>query len=187
LRDETPVKPKPAWPLFVLAALSLIPGLGVILGAVAATWGLVASRPRGLLAAALGAGGAMLQIVALIVWATVFQANSAPVTQAMIQPIQRDLAALVGSLDRYHARTGNYPATLFDLQQSGLTTRFVNIYDEAGGVFHFPRPYRYSVAPDGRSFDLFSAGPDRRPGTEDDIRPVLPDSIRLRSGYRPSR
>lgn len=48
------------------------------------------------------------------------------------------------------------------------------------------RLYQYHLAPDGGTYDLYSVGPDGRPGTDDDIRPVLPDSVAARSGYRPS-
>jgi hypothetical protein len=61
----------------------------------------------------------------------------------------------------------------------------LNILDQGASFFAF-RPYHYSLAGDGLSYDLFSVGRDGKPGTADDLRPELPDSLKARSGYRPA-
>ena len=175
---------KPAWPLFLCAALAFVPGLGILFGSLAATWALLSSRPRALVAFGIAAGGALLQIVSFALWIAFSEADPG-MAMANLAATQQDLRKVVNALDAYHAKQGSYPASLQELQRSGLTTRFVNIYDQSAGVFHLPYTYQYRVAADGSSFDVFSAGPDRAPETADDIRPVLPDSVRTHSGYRP--
>ena len=93
-----------------------------------------------------------------------------------------DLNRLVVTLDRYKAGSGRYPATLQELVGYPIPLRMLNIYDQSAGPFHV-RPYVYRLAADGRSFDLRAVGPDGRLDTPDDIRPELPDSIAVHSGY----
>ena len=176
---------KPAFPLFFLAALSFVPGAGILAGSMAATWGLLSSRPKAMRAAVIGATGALLQIIGVVIW-MLFSAPSSPATQQVsLEVTRQDLLKLVRALDAYHTSHGVYPATLVELQRGSLVAPFVNIYDPAAGVLHLPYPYQYHVAPDGKSYDLYSSGPDRIPDTEDDIRPRLPDAMRAQSGYSP--
>ena len=177
--------PRPAWPLFVLAGFAFIPGFGILCGSLAAAWGLLSSRRRALLAAGIGAGGALLQIGIVVAWLLIAGPGSETLSTASRQAAQEDLERLVEALEEYHVRRGAYPASLAELQRSSMATRFINIYDQAGGLFRLPRPYEYHPAADGRSYDLYSAGPDREPATADDIRPELGDSLKARSGYRP--
>jgi hypothetical protein len=59
---------KRSWPLFLLAGSSFLPGFGLFFGAVAATWGLVSDRPRAMLAAGVGATGALLNLLVARSW-----------------------------------------------------------------------------------------------------------------------
>src|SRR6266566_875006 len=68
-----------------------------------------------------------------------------------------------------------------------IPLRLLNIYDQTAGFFVFPRVYEYHLAGDGSSYDLFALGPDGQPGTADDVRPALPDSVLRGTGYRPVR
>jgi hypothetical protein len=90
----------------------------------------------------------------------------------------------VTELDTYRAKNGRYPATLLDLVPRPIPVRIVPIYDQLAGPFS-QRLYQYRPAADGRSFDLFSSGADGKPGTADDVRPDLPDSVLSATGYRP--
>lgn len=176
-------RPKRAWPLVTLAAMSFVPGLGIFLGSAAVTWGLVTDRPRARLAIGLGAAGAMLQLaaaVALSIWTR----DSETMEGARTVMVANELTQIVVALDEHRAKAGQYPATLRALVGYPVPTRLLNVQDQFGGLFKL-RPYEYHVAPDGRSFDLYSVGPDRQPGTEDDVRPVMPDSLLSRTGYRP--
>jgi hypothetical protein len=68
-----------------------------------------------------------------------------------------------------------------------IPLRLLNIYDQTAGIFVFPRVYEYHLAADGSSYDLFALGPDGKPGTADDVRPALPDSLLRGTGYGPVR
>ena len=174
---------KRAWPLFVLAGASFVPGLGVFFGAAAVTWALVSDRPRALVAAGLGAAGAFLNLLGggLLMWHV---GNNPVYATAGAASARRDLAKVVVALEGYHRERGHYPARLDAFTQLPYSLRLVNIQDFSAGVFSRPREYHYDLAPDGRSYTLFAVGVDGRPGTADDLFPDLPDSTARTSGYR---
>ncbi len=175
-------RPKASWPLLALAALAFLPGVGFFLGAAAVTWGLVTSRPRANLAVGLGAAGALLNLTAILV-ATFVLKDTPALREARETVTEQDLVKVVFALERFREDRGRYPGALQELV-SPIPIGFVNIYDQTAG-FGVPRVYQYRRAVDGSSYDLFSAGSDGEPGTADDLRPALPDSLRSRTGYKP--
>jgi hypothetical protein len=178
---------KRSWPLLALAAGAFIPMLGLFLAAAAVTWGLVSSRPRALLAAAIGAAGGLLNLLGgvLFVWRMQGDPVYAATTAAMSG---RDLARLVGALEQYHVTNARYPRELQVFTELPLSLKLVNIQDNSASVFRImPRPYQYRLAPDGRTYVLFAVGADGKPGTDDDVVPALADSVARRTGYRPPR
>lgn len=183
--DPAPAEPRPAWPLFVLAALSFTPILGFFVGAVGASWALMSSRPRALRAAVIAGTGALLNLVGIMVFGAFFAKGSPATDEVLARATRENLLRVVTAIDEHHAETGAYPPSLQILQRRLMPLEILSIYDQSTGVFSWPRPYRYGVAPDQSSFDLFAVGRDGKPGTPDDIRPELPDSVRSRSGYRP--
>jgi hypothetical protein len=173
---------KRSWPLLALAVLAFVPGLGVIFGSAAVSWGLVSDRPRARLAIALGAVGALVQMLGglgLALW----MRDTPMAREIQATTARADLARLVSELDAYRTEAGRYPQSLQTLIGYPIPRRLINIYDQSAGVFR-QRPYTYRVAPDGRTFDLLAVGPDGVPDTPDDIRPQLADSILRRTGYR---
>jgi hypothetical protein len=183
--EAVPPKPKPAWPLFLVAVLSFVPILGIVFGGAGATWGLVSSRPRAIRAALIAMTGALLNIVVMFLLGMGVGAKPAAALQARHDLTQTELLAVVVALEDYHAAEHAYPPSLQVLQRRMLPRRIVPTMDLSAGPLHFPHEYRYVVAPDGETYDLYAAGPDNVAGTADDVRPLLPDSIRVRSGYRP--
>lgn len=184
--DPVPVEPRPAWPLFVLAALSFTPILGFFVGAVGASWALMSSRRRALRAAVIAGTGALLNLVGMMVFGAFFAKGSPATDEVLARTTRENLLKLVAAIDEHHAETGGYPRSLQILQRKLMPLEIMSIYDQSAGVFSWPRPYHYGVAPDEASFDLFAVGRDGKPGTSDDIRPDLPDSVKSRSGYRPA-
>jgi hypothetical protein len=182
---NTSARPKRSWPLFALAASGFIPALGLFLGAAALTWGLVSSRPRAMLAALIGGAGALLNMAGgmVIVW----RMQGTPViVAANAATARRDLGRLVGALEQYHVTNARYPRELRVFTELPLSLKLVNIQDHSAGGFRImPHPYQYRLAPDGRTYVLFAVGADGKPGTDDDVVPVLADSAARRSGYRP--
>ncbi len=174
---------KPKWPLFLLAWLSLIPFLGFFFGSLAAGWGLVSSRPRALVAAGIGAGGALLNVIALVGLTSYLLRDRPELAQAKAEASRRGLVEVVEALEVYHAEQGSYPPSLAVLPQKLGLRHPVNFYDPSGGFFP-PRPFEYELGADGQTYRVYSAGRDRKPGTSDDLFPELPDSLAARSGYR---
>ena len=178
-----PAPARRAWPLLLVAAGSFIPGLGFVFAAAAVSWGLVAERPRTRLAIGIAATGAFLNLVGcgLVLVTTQHEAAFARLEAAQTR---HDLDRLVVAIERYHDRTSRYPDNLHVLVGMPIPTQMVNIYDHSQGLFRLPRAYEYHLAADGRSYDVFSVGPDGKPRTADDIRPSLPDTL-SHSGYLP--
>jgi hypothetical protein len=186
------MEPRPApsnkrsWPLLALGACAFIPGVGLLFAAAAVTWGLVSDRPRARWGVILGGAGALLNLAGGAVLVARFQ-HAPVVERSRIEMTRRDLGTLLLELERYRDRTGRYPATLQQLVGQPIPLRLLNIYDQTAGFFVFPRVYEYHLARDGSSYDLFALGPDGQPGTADDVRPALPDSVLRGTGYRPVR
>ncbi|HLB55370.1 MAG TPA: hypothetical protein VJK71_09700 [Gemmatimonadales bacterium] len=182
MEQPPPPSPKPAWPLFLLGGLSFVPGLGFLLGSVAAGWGLVSSRPRALVAAAIGAVGAVLNLIGfLVLGSQVF--NSPELQQAKLELARQGLAEVVEAVELYRKEQGSYPPSLIVLSQKFGLQRPVRIFDPSAGLLGL-RPFQYRLAPNGESYDLFAVGADGTPGTDDDLRPVVPDSMKGKVGLR---
>ncbi|MGD0991785.1 MAG: type II secretion system protein GspG [Gemmatimonadales bacterium] len=173
-----------SWPLLLVAAGSFVPGFGLVFAAAAVSWGLIVDRPRKRLAIGIAAAGALLNLAG-VAFLMVRMQRDASFARFEAEQTRRDLDTLVVTIERYHERTSRYPDNLHVLVGMPIPTRLVNIYDHTQGLFRLPRTYEYHVAADGRSYDLFSVGPDGTPYTADDIRPGLPDTL-SHSGYRPS-
>lgn len=179
-------KPKRSWPLLLLAACSLVPGFGVVLGAAAVTWGLLSDRPYAMRAVAIGGAGALLNLIggALLVWRLQQEPTFA---SASAVSSRADLTKLVSAIERYRTDTGHYPARLAVFTQLPYSLKLINTSDFSAGVFSRPREYQYELASDRRTYSLFGVGPDGEPNTADDVHPSLPDSVARRSGYRGRR
>jgi Type II secretion system (T2SS), protein G len=174
-------QPKASWPLIALAVLSFIPGFGFFFAALTITWALLSDRPRARLALILAAAGGLLTIAeggALLYYGS----HSPEFQQARVEMAQQDLERVVAALERYHAAKGEYPEELTIAFSRIEPARFVNVIDRSHSLFN-QTPYQYTLAADG-TYNLFAVGPDGLPGTADDIRPHLPDSVAVHSGYR---
>ena len=177
--------PKRSWPLFTVAGLAFLPAFGILFGAVGLTWGLLSSRPRAMTAAFVAAGGALLNIVGFVAFTLFLTKDTDIYSQARTLAVQNDLLTLVREIESFREENGDYPSSLSALQQRPAILRTINIYDQTAGVLK-PRIYAYEPSADGRAYDLYSMGPDGEAGTPDDIRPILPDSLAARAGYRHS-
>lgn len=171
-----------AWPIYIVAGLSFIPVFGVFFSAIGATWGLVSRRRHAVRAAVVSLVGGLCNIAGILLIAVYSPPNPA-LKKADRLASERDLLRIVVALDRYHDEKHAYPASLPDLKQSLGILHPLNILDHSAGAFRFQN-FHYVVAADGQSYDLFGAGADDQPGTADDVRPVIPDSLKARTGFR---
>ena len=178
------------WPLFTVAALSFVPFIGIFFGCAGATWGLVSSRRYAIRAAMIAMAGGLLNIVGIMVFGyTSFNRSVASgggeMTSIRQEMAKRDMLKIVFALEAYHTKEHSYPAALQSLPGHGGIFKLVGLVDQSSGSFRSMLTYQYRPAADGESYDLFGVGPDNKPGTADDIRPVLPDSLVGHSGLRP--
>jgi hypothetical protein len=176
---------KVAWPLYVVAALSFVPFLGVFFAAAGATWGLVSSRRYAVRAAIVALAGGLCNIAGMLLLGIYGSHSNPALAKADQEMARRDLLKVVVALDRYHEAKQAYPPSLPDLKQSLGVLHPLNTLDNSAGAFHFQN-FHYVVAADGQSYDLFGVGPDNKPGTSDDVRPVIPDSLKAHTGFRPA-
>jgi len=179
-------KTKRTWPLFVLAGSSFLPGLGFFFGVAAAVWGLISDRSRAMLAAAIGAGGALLNLIGVVLLMWHFEQDPAFVS-ADQQGTRSDLAQVVRALEGHRREKGRYPEELTVFTKPPYSLRLINIQDFSAGIIRWPRDYHYELASDGQTYTLFAVGIDGQPGTADDLYPDLPDSAARHSGYRGPR
>ncbi len=155
----------------VLAALSLIPVLGFLIGVAAVCWGLVTDRPRGVLAAALGGTGALLNLVAIVVLGLgqTTRGQSGGLAGAIARS---ELDTLVNHLDRYFEEHGRYPARLADLPQPPSASARLPVVDHSIGLLNTTVEYAYEPHHEGETFLIRGAGKDGITDTPDDILPT---------------
>ena len=140
-----------------LISCGLLSPVGLVLSAVA-----MRREPKGLATAGLVFGiiGSIWIVVALVfglfgvILAAIGIGVAAPFIGSAIE-----LESLEAAIEARHQEVGTYPASLAEL--SGL--------DQDALTDSWGSPSRYSVAADGASFTLTSNGPDKLPGTGDDL------------------
>jgi type II secretion system (T2SS) protein G len=182
--EPKPPRPQASWPLLLLACLSIIPGAGFVCGSLAVTWGLLADLPRAKLAIVIGATGALLQLGVFVAILATKGPESFQMGGLLSYATRQDLRTVVEALEAYREDKAAYPEALEELEDGSLR---VNVMDMSAGFSTKPEPYQYQRSADGEHYDLFAVGPDGEPETEDDIRPVLPERLRARAGYRPRK
>ena len=178
---ERPAPRPPSRGLLVLAVLSFVPVAGVLCGAAAVVWGLRAGGGRGRTAVVLGTAGTLAGVLELVVALLLFRPGP-QLQQAKNQVARQDLDRIVVAIAAYRRRSGQLPAELPMLVRPRGDEAF-NIMDHSASLFG-QRYYQYVVVP-GAAYDLFAVGADGKPGTADDVRPDLPDSVLAASGYVP--
>ncbi|HEU5218758.1 MAG TPA: hypothetical protein VFU23_08860, partial [Gemmatimonadales bacterium] len=136
---------KPAWPLYLVAALAYIPLLGFFLGSVAVTWGLVSSRPHARRAAVIAATGALLNVLLVVLAIVVPGPGRVAFQQENRNAVEESLGEILAALEAHHAATHAYPASLKALQRARGPLHALPIYDFSAGVLRF-RPFQYVVS-----------------------------------------
>jgi hypothetical protein len=181
----SPAEPnqKQSWPLYVVAGLSFVPFLGILFGGAGATWGFISSRRNAVKAAMVAMAGALLNMVFIVVVALAAVPDATD-HKVGTELAQRELLQLVVAIDKFHGEGHPYPVSLDALRRQLGPLHPIPLLDQSAGIFRF-QTFQYHVAPDGESYDVFGAGADKKPGTADDVRPKLPDSLQEHTGYRP--
>lgn len=171
--------------LYVVNGLAFVPVLGVAFGLLGVGWGLVSDRPRAIRAAALGALGIAFNLAACLglgIWALRQESEGVPFAVLMAR---QQMHSVVLGLEKYHDEHGRYPDSLATLEGKYSPMNAIDLYDSGVGLFQTDRFYQYRPSADWQGYRLFSAGPDGRPDTGDDIYPELPDSLIGQTGLEP--
>ncbi len=126
------------------------------------------------------AGFTLIELLVVIIILAILAAVVIPrvigrTEDARIAKATADISALDSVLDHYKLDVGQYPSTDEGLQ--ALVTNVANS-DRWNGPYlksgiptdPWGNPYIYRIPGEqGLEYDLFSAGPDKQPGTQDDI------------------
>jgi hypothetical protein len=161
---------------FALGVISFVPVLGVLLGVIALILGLLGigkinrGEARGTGLAVTGCILGTLGIATtILLYAFMFQAFrsdsgpfAGPFRQIKIDTTRNALMQTAGQLELYKQKFGRYPEDLDEASRSGYPIMPMDMYQQR---------LVYRLATDGKTYELFSRGPDGKEGTEDDIRP----------------
>jgi hypothetical protein len=166
---------------FVIGGISFIPGIGVLFGLVAITWGLVTKKLGGKKLAIVGACGIGFSVIlygSLFYFG--FMQRGGVYDDLRLQLSKNTITSLVQAIEFYKTQNGSYPESLEALKQSLPENSMVFVHDpthvQMGGE---PRYYHYEPE-GGDHYYLLGVGPDEKPYTADD---VLPDiNINQNSG-----
>lgn len=159
---------------YVLGGASFIPGIGIIFGIIAITWGLVTKKHGGKKLAIIGACGIGLSAIiygSLFYFGFVIRGGVYDDLRAELS--KNTITSLVQTIEFYKIQNGNYPDSLEVLKKSLPEDSIVFVHDPAvvqiGGE---PRYYHYEKI-DQDHYYLLGVGLDGQPYTSDDVLPNI--------------
>jgi len=159
---------------YVIGGVSFIPGVGIIFGIIAITWGLVTKKLGGKKLAMIGACGIGLSVVlysSLFYFG--FYHRGGVFDDLRAQLGESTITSLVQAIEFYKVQNGQYPESLEELRKSLPENSMVFIFDptdaQIGGE---PRYYHYELQ-DESHYYLLGVGPDEKPYTSDDVLPNI--------------
>lgn len=164
---------KSSWPLLLLSATGVIPDVGFLTSVIALSWGLLSDRPHARLATIIAATCAMGQLASLA--ALQFADRHDPdVLDRQRTFALHDLYRIDRALADFRREHGAYPVDLRTLVGYPIPHLLLSLQDQGTGELSL-KEYVYHLAPDGRSYELLSRGPDGLEGTADDLHPPAVD------------
>jgi len=168
---------------YLIAALSFVPLVGLLFGAITIIWGLLVSKSDGKRLAAIGLAGISFTCIiygALYYFGEVQRGGV--FDDLRTQFTRRNLDSLVPVIEYYKLQRGEYPASLEDLEASLPSQASLLIYDSSR-VNDGPTLRRFFYERVGTDhYYLRSTGPDRVPFSSDDIVPSLTQSEAAKTG-----
>jgi hypothetical protein len=159
---------------YVIGGVSFIPGIGIIFGIIAITWGLVTPKLGGKKLSIIGACGIGLSVIlygSLFYFGFVQRGGVYDDLRAQLS--KNTITSLVQAIEFYKTQNGNYPDSLETLRKSLPENSMMFVHDpmhvQMGGE---PRYYYYELK-DPSHYYLLGVGPDEKPFTSDDIVPNI--------------
>ena len=161
---------------YVLAAVSLIPLIGLLFGIAALVLSILGWRKRGAKIVALIASLGMLCTIVLYgaLFYFGFVQRGGVYDEMRRQLAVNTLSTLVSEIEFYRLQHGAYPESLEQLQKS-QPNKPILIIDPTGTPFGQPRLFYYERSGDAHYY-LRSVGNDGEPFTGDDILPDIGQS-----------
>lgn len=155
----------------VLGIVSLIPLVGVLLGALAIIFGILAYfqiKKGGQSGRGLARAGIILGVLGIaltfIFYGSLyyfgFKSKTGPFIPLKNQVSQQILTQNAGALELYKNKYGQYPENLEEASQVGFTVFPMD---------HYLKPFHYQISEGKQSYELRSLGADGVYGTQDDI------------------
>lgn len=115
----------------------------------------------------------VLGIIAVLLGGAISLLTSIP-DAARMQQVEADFRAIGSGLRAYKINAGNYPTNQQGLQAlvtaPEKSSRWTQVLDKLpNDPWGTAYSYKYPGSRKASEFELISAGPDRNPGTEDDV------------------
>ncbi|MBK0379088.1 hypothetical protein [Mucilaginibacter segetis] len=152
-------------PNYKLGFLGFIPLIGGIVGVILFIEGVFKYKDRKL----IFIGIADIMFTVIVYSFLYFFGNSFFSRKQFADISQNQLNSLVENIEFYKLKYGDYPDSLQQISNDNTT---VSIFDPTQSPRGTNPNFRYQKFDDG--YYLFSAGPDEKPNTDDDIFPVPP-------------
>jgi hypothetical protein len=167
--------------VYIPAIASFIPFIGIPFSISAVLWGISDWKIGGKRPVILASIGFVISLLVLgyFPWAINRLQKSSYLIEFKTNYAHAVCAHVIRYLEYYKLGHGQYPDTLFELQekdntyfdQKDITDPFS--YEGITNVWNTGQPYYYFVSKDRNHYNLFSIGPDGKPYTQDDIFPEV--------------
>lgn len=159
---------------YVIGGASFIPGIGILFGTIAITWGLVTKKLGGKKLAIIGTCGIGLSVIlygSLFYFGFIQRGGVYDDLRAQLS--KSAITSLVQAIEFYKTQNAQYPDSLETLRKSLPENSMVFVFDpshvQLGGE---PRHYHYELK-DPTHYYLLGVGPDEKPYTSDDVLPSI--------------
>ncbi|CAM4295168.1 hypothetical protein F901_01727 [Acinetobacter dispersus] len=165
---------------YIIAAISFIPGIGIIFGVIALIWGGLTKKNGGKILVVIGISGICFSIIiyGLLFYFGLVQRGGV-YDELRVKLSQTAMTSLVQAIEFYKIENGHYPESLEILNQSLPENSPVFVFDATDVSWNSsPRYYHYELK-NSSHYYLLSVGQDGKPYTSDDILPDIelkPDS-----------
>jgi hypothetical protein len=170
--------------VFVLAATSFVPLVGIVTGIICIIIATVGKKSNSKLLGGLGFAGVMSSVV---VYGSLFYQllNNEEFSKGFEAHAIGAMTSLVRDIEYYKLQQGHYPESMAALRGSlrvGETAFFLDISGSLNTDGEQGTLY-YEVTNGGEHYLLFSVGQDAEPFTQDDIFPIVDPEKDKNSGW----
>ncbi|MEM6711684.1 MAG: type II secretion system protein GspG [Pseudomonadota bacterium] len=168
---------------FVVAGMSFVPLLGVLPGFVALLWGIFSKRRGSSIVAILGLVGISVT-VGLYGYLFYMTSKDGVFSEMRTQLAQTLVTELVPRIELYKLQNGQYPESIEEIQESGLSGAFTSSIDPSRSTSDTNEATFFYQRNGDDTYHLFGLGADGLPFTDDDLLPEIETVDGSQIGYR---